>query len=67
MHTNIGWQLGYIISATIDTVTNSKNDFLSKKSQYISIENPLHKQFEKACMCFETRRASTRDYTVCGM
>ena len=29
-----------------------KNNFFAKKSQYISIENPLHKQSEKACMCF---------------
>ena len=31
---------------------------------YISIKNLLHKQSEKACMCFKTRRPSTRDYTV---
>ena len=35
-----------------------------KRSQYIRIENPLHKQSEKACMCFKTRRASTCNYTV---
>ena len=28
------------------------------------IKTPLHKQSEKACMSFKTRRASTRDYTV---
>ena len=25
---------------------------------------PLHKRSEKACMCFNMRRARTRDYTV---
>ena len=28
------------------------NQLFVKKSQYIRIENPLHKQSEKACMCF---------------
>ena len=32
--------------------------------QYTSIENPLHRQSEKACMCFKTRRVRTRDFTV---
>ena len=32
--------------------------------RYISIENPLHKQSEKACMCFKTRWASTCNYMV---
>ena len=41
-----------------------KEKLFVKRSQYISIENPLHKRFEKACMCFYTRRASTCDYTV---
>jgi hypothetical protein len=36
-----------------------------KRSQYIRIENPLHKQSEKACMCFKTRRVRTRDFTIC--
>ena len=27
-------------------------------------QNSPHKQSEKASMCFKTRRASTRDYTV---
>ena len=35
-----------------------------KRSQNIRVENALHKQFEKAYMCFRTRRASTRDFTV---
>ena len=35
-----------------------------QRSQYISIEIPLHYQSEKDCMCFKTRWASTRDYTV---
>ena len=33
-------------------------------SQYISIKNPCHKQSEKACICFKTRRTSTCDYIV---
>ena len=41
-----------------------KNQLFVKMSQYIRIENPLHKRSEKACMCFYMRRASTRDYTV---
>ena len=44
-------------------VTNQKINFLSK-GQYIRVKNPLHKQSEKAYMCFKTRRASTRDYMV---
>ena len=28
------------------------------------VENPHHKESEKAYMCFKTRRASTLDYTV---
>ena len=27
-------------------------------------QNPLQKKSEKACMCFKTRRASARNYTV---
>ena len=38
--------------------------FFFKRSQYIMVENPLHKQSEKACMCFKTRWASTRDYML---
>ena len=30
----------------------------------VTIKNPLHKQFEKACMCFKTRRVRTRNFTV---
>ena len=30
-------------------------------------ENSVHKQSKKAGMCFKTRRASTRDYTVCSI
>ncbi len=29
-----------------------RNKIYAKRSQYISIKNPLHKQSEKACMCF---------------
>ena len=28
------------------------------------MENPLHKQSEKACMCFKTRLVRTFDFTV---
>ena len=45
-------------------ITNKKNQLFEKRSQYIRTENPLHKQSEKAYMCFNTRWASTRDYTV---
>ena len=44
-----------------------KNQLFVKRSQYIRIENPLHKRSEKASICFNTRRASTRDYTVCRL
>ena len=27
--------------------------------------NPLHKQSEKAYMCFKMRRVSIREYTIC--
>ena len=42
----------------------SENQLFVKRSQYIRIEIPLHKQSEKACMCFETRRVRTRNFTV---
>ena len=29
-----------------------------------SIQNPLHRHSEKACICFKMRRTSTCDYTV---
>ena len=51
-------------------VTSSKvrykleNQLFLKRSQYIRVKNPLHKQSKKAYMCFKTRRASTRNYTV---
>ena len=41
-----------------------ENQLFVKRSQYIRVENPLHKQSEKAYMCFKTIRASTRDYMV---
>ena len=55
--------LGTVKSRVLTRVTNSKNIF-GQRSQYISIEIPLHYQSEKDCMCFKTRWASTRDYTV---
>ena len=36
----------------------------STLSQFISTGNPLHKQSEKACMCFQTRCVRTYDFTV---
>ena len=44
---------------------NATNElFCQKVTVYIRIKNPLHKQSEKACMCFKTRQTSTRDYMV---
>ena len=44
-------------------VTNSKLKFLPN----ISIENPLHRQSDKACMCFKPRPVRTRDFTGCNI
>ena len=41
-----------------------KNKLFDKRSKYISIKNPLHKQSINACMCFQTRRVRTHDFTV---
>ena len=41
-----------------------ENQLFVKRSQYIRVKNPLHKQSEKTYMCFKTRLASTPDYTV---
>ena len=30
------------------------------------VEVPFRGNLKKACMCFKTRQASTRDYRVCG-
>ena len=49
---------------TYRKVYKLKNQLFVKTSHSIRIENPLHKRSEKACMCFNTRRASTRDYMV---
>ena len=54
----------YRIVASSTACYQLKNQLFVKRSQYIWIENPLHKRSEKACMCFNTRRASTRDYMV---
>ena len=40
------------------------NQVFDKRTQYVRIKNLLHKQSVKTCMCFKTRQASTRDYTV---
>ena len=40
------------------------NQLFVKRSQYIRIENPLHKQSEKAYMCYYTRRVRTCDFTL---
>ena len=56
--------INYCKVASNNACYKFKKYFLVKRSQNISIKNPLHNQSEKACMCFKTRRASTRDYTV---
>ena len=53
--------------ASINVCLQFGNQLCAKRSQYISIENPLYKQSEKACMCFKMRQASTRDYTVVAL
>ena len=42
-------------------VTKLGNQLFVNRSQYIRIENPLHKHSENAYMCFDVR---TRDFTV---
>ena len=56
--------INYRIVASSNARYYLKNHFFVKRSQYIRIQNPLHKQSEKACMCFKTRRVRTRDFTV---
>ena len=41
-----------------------RNQSFCQTSLFIRIENPLLKQYEKACMYFSTRWVSTCDYTV---
>ena len=41
----------YRIVASTNTCYYSENQLLVKRSQYIRIENPLHKQSEKAKTC----------------
>ena len=41
-----------------------ENHLFVKRSQYIRIKNPHHKQSEKACMCFYTRHIRTHNFTV---
>ena len=40
------------------------NQRFVERSQCIRIENPLHKQSEKACMCFYTGWVRTHDFTI---
>ena len=40
-----------------------ENQFFVKRSQYIIIENPLHKQAENAWVCFKTRCVRTCNFT----
>ena len=40
------------------------NQLFVKRSEYIRIENPLHKQSEKTCMFFWTRHVRTRVFAV---
>jgi hypothetical protein len=56
--------LHIVKSRVLISVTKSKNQLFVRRSQYIKIKNTLHKQSEQVCMCFNTRRARTRDYTV---
>ena len=41
-----------------------ENQLFVRRSQCIRTKNPIHKQSEKAYMCFKTRRVRTRDFTV---
>ena len=40
---------------------------LCKKVTVQKYQNPLHKQSEKVCMCFKTRRVRIRDFKVCTL
>ena len=44
--------LQYRIVASTNTCYYSENQLFVKRLQYIRTENPLHKQSEKARMCF---------------
>ena len=54
----------YRIVAGSNARYSFKNKFFDKRSQYVSIKNSLHKQSEKACMCFKTRRVRSRHFTI---
>ena len=41
-----------------------KNKVFAKRLQCTSIKNTLHRQSEKACMCFKMRCVRTRHFTV---
>ena len=62
----VSWNLQdvYCIVASSNARYWLGDQLFVKRSQYIRIKNPLHKQSEKSCMCFKTRWASTHDYTV---
>ena len=55
----------YRIVASTNTCYYSEKQLFVQRSQYIRTENPLHKQSEKAYMCFKTRHVKTLDSTVC--
>ena len=42
----------YLIVASSNACYYLGYQLFVERSQYIRIENPLHKQSEKACMCF---------------
>ena len=45
-------QNNYCIVASSNSFYYLGNKIFVKRSQYMKIKNPLHKQSEKACMCF---------------
>ena len=61
---NVGKFHKYHIVASFNMGYKFKNKVFATRSQYISIENSLHRQSEKACMCFKKRRVRPLDFTV---
>ena len=51
-----------VMLRVLTCVTNQEINFLSKC--HTRIKNPLHRQSEKACMCFLMRDVRTRDFMV---
>ena len=59
---NVGKFHKYHIVASFNMGYKFKNKVFATRSQYISINNPLHRQSEKACMCFKMRCVRTNDF-----